>query len=50
MPGFYVDFIYNYEIFDAEDYGNKSIKKFSGMLSQKIDLRIASTNAFTFKL
>ena len=50
LPGFWVDFIYNYEIFDAEAYGNEAIKKFSGIISSKITLRVPSTNAFTFNV
>ena len=50
VHGFNVDFIYNYELFDFEEYGNESIKTFSGIISHKIFLGIGSTNYFSFEI
>ena len=48
--GFNVDFMYNYEIFDAEEYSNESIKKFSKIISEELQIRIDKANKFTFEL
>ena len=50
LQGFNVDFIYNYEIFDFEEYGDESIKTFSGIMTHKIYLGIGSTNYFSFEV
>ena len=48
--GLNLDFMYNYEMFDAEEYGNESIKKFSKIISEKIFIWSDSANKFTFEL
>ena len=42
--------MYNYEIFDAEEYDSESIKKFSRIISQKINVWSDVANKFTFEL
>ena len=50
LRGINLDFLFNYELFDAESYGTESITKLSGFMTQKVSLKVSTPNQFTFKV